>query len=332
MKVLLTKRFFKSDLEYIKKRVPDSIIFLNEDFVKDELINLAKEADVFFGGLIDKDLVVAAENLKFIQIPWNGVDNLDWELIESLDITLCNSHSNAFVVAEHAVALLFDALKKISHHDRLMREGNWNRIFPGVVNDVSPFSSSLREKRIGILGFGSIGKSIYRMLGGFECDFKVFNRTGFLDEFYTDLTSYPMTDLNLEVTDLDVLFIALPLTAETNSLIDQDCFNSMPENLVLVNISRGAIVNEEALYNSLKSKIIGWAAIDTWYSYPNVENPIKPPSINFPFESLQNITMSPHRAGYIDSGFPHLDDAIENLNRSLKEEGLINVISVKNKY
>ena len=62
-----------------------------------------------------------------MQIPWTGVDNLNFELLKKYNVTVCNSHSNSLAVAEHAIALMFDAAKKISYHDRLLRIGEWNR-------------------------------------------------------------------------------------------------------------------------------------------------------------------------------------------------------------
>lgn len=333
MKVLFTKKFFPQDLEYIKAKIDVRVEFINEDnFEQDRLIELAPQADVFFGGLINEELLTAATHLKFIQIPWTGVDNLNWELLAERNVTVCNSHSNAYVVAEHAVALMLDAAKKISWHDRNMRKGNWNRLFPNVTNAVSPFSASIKNSKIGILGFGAVGQSIYEMLSGFQCDVLAFNRTGNSECSGDRLTTYCSEKLREVADQLDVLFISVPLTEQTTGFVNKALFDELKPKCILVNVSRGKVVSEEDLYNALNVGSLGWAAIDTWYHYPSKDHPIAFPSKKYAFHELSNVTLSPHRAGYVDAGFPHLDDAILNLNRFVKGEGLINVLSGANRY
>lgn len=106
----------------------------------------------------------------------------------------------------------------------------------------------------------------------------------------------------------------------------------MNKSSIFINVSRGEIVNETDLYYALKNNIIGSAGIDTWYNYPSFKNPDVYPSIKHDFHKLDNIILSPHRSGYIEDGFPHLDDAIDNLNKFTKNEQLINIVSLKNGY
>lgn len=113
LNVLLTRRFFQSDVEYIKNGVVAGVnIIVPRSFSGADLIDAAKDADIFFGPIISKELCQASKRLKFIQVPWTGVDNLNFELIREIGITVCNSHSNAYAVAEHAIALMLDAAKK----------------------------------------------------------------------------------------------------------------------------------------------------------------------------------------------------------------------------
>jgi len=106
----------------------------------------------------------------------------------------------------------------------------------------------------------------------------------------------------------------------------------MPDHALLINVARGEIVSESALFHSLANNIIGGAAIDTWYQHPNPALKENYPSGKYEFHKLQNIVMSPHRAGYVDSGFPHLDDAIENLNRAVQGLPLLNIVSTSSAY
>ena len=137
--VVLTRKFFDADLQFIKNGVKEGAnIIIPEAFTEDDLMKYAPEADIFFGPVISKRLCGAATHLKFIQVPWTGVDNLNFDLIREIGVKVCNSHSNAYAVAEQALALMFDAAKKMAYHDRLMRTGDWNRPRPDKSNAVSP--------------------------------------------------------------------------------------------------------------------------------------------------------------------------------------------------
>jgi phosphoglycerate dehydrogenase-like enzyme len=333
MKVLLTKAFFPSDIEYIKQRInPEIEIVIPENFMEDTIAELSQGIDVLLGGLITEKILKNAFNLKFIQIPWTGVENVDFELVNKYQIIVCNSHSNSRIVAEHAIALMFDASKKIAYHDRLMRKGNWNR--PGInQNSINAFSRTIFGSKVAIIGFGSIGRNIYKLLSGFDCDFKIFDK--YLDELLIEsknITFFSMESLSNELDNIDYLFLCIPLTAETKGIINSDFFPFLNKKCILINTSRGEIINEDDLFNALKMKNICFAAIDTWYNYPNKQNPIVYPSIKNDFHTLDNLILSPHRAGFVEEGFPHLDDAIENLNRYSSGKNLINMISAQKEF
>jgi phosphoglycerate dehydrogenase-like enzyme len=336
MKVLFTKPFFEADIRYITDRLTDGIeLVAPADYTPAAIAASAQEADVLFGGTINDQILTEAANLKFIQVPWTGVDSLDFELLKKHNVTIANSHSNAVIVAEHAVALMLDAGKKIAYHDRLMRSGEWNRVKPGNANEVSPFSKMASGATVAIVGFGAIGKGIYKLLSGFSCNFKVFNRSGKATEGYADkgnLQFFPIDERDGKLNDADFVFICIPLTPDTKELVDAQFLEKLNSKSVLINVSRGEAINEDALFNWLTSNKDAFAAIDTWYNYPTKDNPSPYPSLKNNFHELNNLILSPHRAGYTDAGFLHLDDAIENLNRFKQGRKLINVISLNDKY
>lgn len=334
MKVLLTKDFLPGDLDYISMRLLPGIELVSPRSYDDlSLRELAPEADVLLGGYVSEILLSYATKLKFIQIPWTGIDNLDFELLGKHNITVCNSHSNAGVVAEHAVAMMFDAAKKITYHDKLLRQGKWNRVNPGRSNEISPFSSMVSKSKVGVVGFGAIGRKIFEFLKGFDCIFKVFNKEEVMfRKEMCNLTVFPTSAIHSELNDLDYVFVAVPLTPSTRKMINKDFLSSMNREAVLINISRGEVVNEKDLYDAVYTKSIAFAAIDTWFNYPTHDMPEVFPSADFDFHLLDNIVLSPHRAGYMKAGFPHLDDAIENLNRFYQGKSLINVVSLIERY
>jgi phosphoglycerate dehydrogenase-like enzyme len=330
LKVLVTKKLQESDKQFIEKGVKGNCELIypeeyNEKCIKD----LVVDADVLLGNFITKNILDNAKKLKLIQIPWTGVDFLDFDLLKRYDFTVCNSHSNALAVAEHAIALMFDVAKKLSFHDYMLRKGIWNRIYDNT--GVSPFSKKIFNSNITIVGYGSIGKKIKELLSSFNPNFNIVDKVNY--ESTDDNIKYFNNDNLCEaLKNADFVFISVPLTDYTKNMVNEHFFNCMDERSVLINISRGEVINEKDLFNALDKKIIKGAAIDTWFNYPNANDKNVLPSKYFPFHKLDNIVMSPHRAGYIEGELPHLYDVIENLNNLATGRELINIVSIDNKY
>lgn len=332
--VVLTRKFFDADLQFIKNGVKEGAnIIIPEAFTEDDLMKYAPDADIFFGPVISKRLCETATHLKFIQVPWTGVDNLNFDLIREIGVKVCNSHSNAYAVAEQAVALMFDAAKKIAYHDRLMRTGDWNRPKPDKSNVVSPFSKRVSKSQIGIIGFGHIGKIIRQYLSAMECQFHIADISVNEKNVEAGAEFYPMTNMKELLGAVDYVFLCVPLTAETRGFFGKEQFEAMRQDAIMINTSRGEIVEEAALYEALKNNMIAGAAMDTWYNNP--KNPFdvdSKPSLNYPFETLDNLVLSPHRSAMIAGELPHLDDAVLNINRTIDGLEPMNVVSVDKKF
>ena len=332
--VVLTRKFFPADLEYIQKGVKEGVnIIIPESFTEDDLLPYAVDADIFLGPVISKRLCQAAKHLNFIQVPWTGVDNLNFDLISEIGVKVCNSHSNAYAVAEHAIALMFDAAKKLSYHDHLMRTGDWNRPKPDKSNVVSPFSKRVSGSEIGIIGYGHIGKLIKQYASALGCNFHV-NNTRVAEKYIDgDITYYPMTELKELLSQVDYVFLTVPLTPQTRGFFGEKEFTVMKEDAIMINVSRGEIVDPAAMYDALINNKIGGVAMDTWYNNP--KNPFDvdcKPSLQYPFETLDNMILSPHRSAMVAGELPHLDDAICNINRVVDGLEPINVVNVDKKF
>lgn len=332
--VVLTRKFFDADLHFIKNGVKEGAnIIIPEAYTEDDLMKYAPEADVFFGPVISKKLCEAATHLKFIQVPWTGVDNLNFGLIREIGVKVCNSHSNAYAVAEQALSLMFDATKKIAYHDRLMRTGDWNRPKPDKSNVVSPFSGRVSKSHVGIIGFGHIGRIIRQYLSAMECRFHIADISVHEKKEEDGMSFYPMSQLMELLGKVDYVFLCVPLTEETRGFFGTEQFAAMKETAIMINTSRGEIVDEDALYMALKNNMIGGAAMDTWYNNPR--NPFDTdckPSLKNPFETLDNLVLSPHRAAMIAGELPHLEDAVMNINRTVDGLEPLNVVSVDKKF
>lgn len=330
LNVLLTRRFFQRDIDYIESRLKPGIVLLKpDDYSVESLVRYAHDADVFFGPLVSAELCSAAPKLRFIQVPWTGVDNVDLKLAQDLGVRVCNSHSNASAVAEHAVALYFALAKKLVYHDRMMRQGCWNRPLPDGSNAESPFSYRIGGSNIGLLGCGHIGSQIVKYLAPYDCRFHIvdIDPNQSLYEKYK-VVYYPPKSMDEMFATVDCLFVCMPLTEATRGLLSADRLAKLKPQAFVVNTSRAEIVDEAALYKTLESRSMAGAAMDVWYNAPS--SPAQtdvPPSLHYPFHKLDNILLSPHRAAMVASELPHLDGAIENLNRTVSGLPLINIVS-----
>jgi len=337
VKVLLSKSLMAPDRAYLAERLSADVQFVEPERFDAEAVAAAiqiGDIDVVMGGLLAEPVLAAAaaHGVRFFQIPWTGVDNVDFDALARHGVTVCNSHSNGGIVAEHALALMLASAKKIAYHDRLMRDGRWNRVDPAG-NEVSPFSRTLAGTRAVVLGYGAIGQGIARRLSGFDVSVEAVTTRGTLSDGAPPVArAWAVADLEQALSGADWVFVALPLTAATRGLIGASALAAMGANATLVNVSRGAIVAESALHEALAGGTVLGAGIDTWYSYPTRDEPQRAPSQAHDFAALPNVVMSPHRAGYATGGFPHLDDAIANLQRTGRGEAPLNIVGPERGY
>lgn len=332
LKILLLRGFLPSDLNYLKTHLSEYYEFIiPADFSSENLTTLAKDADVFIGNKISKELIDAAKNLKLIQVPGVGVDKIDLKLLKDKDISICNTHSNAQYVAEYGVALMFSLIKKICIHDRLMRKGVWFR--PKEECDESYMPDSINGKTIGFLGFGHIAQRIAAYLSAFPIKFLAFNRSGYKTKVCVErLPTINFVDLKSILTTSDIIFVTLPLTEKTRNLVNLEKIRLMKKTAYLINISRGPVIREKDLYIALKEKYIAGAAIDVWYDDIYTDGKVKYPSKKFPFHELENIILSPYYAAITKETSTHLRDVVSNLKLYAKEGSLINVVDKTEGY
>lgn len=328
-KVLLTKKFYSKDLEYIKSGLDAGIHLIDpQEYTEAALLIKCSDVKALLGAFISERLLEESKNLELIQIPWTGVDKLDYETLNKFDIHVCNSHSNGNAVAEMAIALFLSAVKGVVYHDNQLRKGFWNRPTPDNSNSYSPFSREISKMNIGILGYGSIGRAIHKMLGGLCSNFSILTHSGIGSN--EGVTYFEKSNEQEFYENIDCLFVCLPLTSKTLGYVNEQKLKWMKKGSFLVNTARGSVINEKDLFNVLEEKHLEGAAIDTWWQGPSAKDEFHPSE--FPFRSLDHVVMSPHRAGMIQGSLPHLDDVIKNLNNLHRGLSLINKVNIKDKY
>ena len=230
---------------------------------------------------LDKEILEHCDNLKIISRHGVGYDNVDLDFLNENKIALCiTSTSNAVSVAEHVLSFFIYLTKNLSLSDSLVKEGNFEK------RSQLPNFFELYKKKVLIIGFGRIGKEVAKRCLGFDMEVYVYDP--FLDNEIIIRNQCIPIEKNQGLAIADFITIHLPLNRDTKNFISQTELNQMRKNSILVNTSRGGIVNENDLCIALDSKKIQGAGMDVFVS--------EPPESNHPFFKLDNILLTPHNA------------------------------------
>lgn len=321
MKILLTKKYYNKDLSYLKNNINKHCeIIIPESYDENGILKLCKDIDVFLGSFMTSKIAKSSKKAKLWQIPWTGIDDIDINIIKDTDIIICNSHSNSKVVAEHGMALFLSMVKKIPYHDRIMRSGNYNRPNEEELYELSPYSESISKMSVGIYGYGHIGKKIAQYLHPYGLKINICDKEPPNIEM-ADIKYYIPKQKDLFYENINALFICLPLNYETINIIDYEAIKKIQKRSYIINVSRADIICKQDLYDALEDGTLDGAALDVWWKDNNIKKK------NCKIQTMNNIIMSPHRAGIVYDELPHLIDAIRNINNLYEGKELINMVN-----
>ncbi len=280
----LLKKYLKTDWEII----PFNPQWKNGIDLDDEII-------AYVGFKPSKDLLKSIKGLKYHITQSAGYEWADEEFYRKQGIILINSHANAVSVAEHAIALFFALMKDIVNSDRLVRErkGIW---LPLKENMVMTWGA--RNKKALIFGTGAIGKEIAKRLKAFEMKIIGIKRKKQHVEYFDEI--YTLNEFKKVLGTVDAIFIAIPLSNETKNLLKKEEMELIKETAFIINVARAQIIDEEALYNALKERLIGGAGLDVHYVLPWETTNGDKIMYHFPFHELNNVILTPYRAWYSD--------------------------------
>ncbi|NQT59446.1 MAG: hydroxyacid dehydrogenase [Bacteroidetes bacterium] len=274
---------------------------------------------LIYGNLSPEDAELAP-NLKLLIVPFTGIAHLDPGFFKKQGILVANSPGNGPTVAERALALAMATCGRLVEFHNDMAAGNWHRT--GDPQKPFDYWFSMLGKRVSILGTGDIGQGVARLLQGFDCRIMGFRKGKDLPEYFDSVT----TSVDEALEFAEILFVVLPLNPETDNLINQSNIDKL-RGKIMVNVSRGSIVNEEALYNSLANGEMRGAGIDVWYDYPSKKRPQTTGS-EYPFHKLPNVVMSPHAGSHAPEGkMGQLKGALLALETYLKNGVPVNLVS-----
>jgi phosphoglycerate dehydrogenase-like enzyme len=251
--------------------------------------------EILVGGRAREEQMTACSSLHTLIIPWAGLQSAMREMLLSFPhLSVHNLHHNARPAAELGFALLLAAAKSIVPLDRALRDGDWSARYEGDCSQL------LIGRHAVVLGYGAIGGHV-----GNLCRAIGMRVTGI--RRHPEKTDRECPDVVTGIDALhellpkaDVVFLCLPLTPRTKGIIGRDELSLLPNHSILVNIGRGPLADEEALYQALRSRAIHAAGLDVWYTYPSsVEERCHTAPSRFPFGELDNAVLSPHRAGHL---------------------------------
>ncbi len=271
MKLYLQTPYYQ---DYLKNHASIDIEFVEEK----------SQAEVIISGSF-KELDYH-KDLKAVIVPYTGLDQIDLELIKKHQIPLYNTTDHSKFVAEKALQLLLALLGNVANfHNRLMH-GDWSH---RNSDERIPWVS-LFNRKIGIYGYGRIGRIFQELTTPFTKEFYVIDR----GKDYPNTT--PVKDLETLVDKSEIIVIAAPLTEDTEGVFNANILSRMQDKY-LINVGRGPIIEEEALYNALRNQTLKGFASDVWYQYPT-QNKVRKSPTKFPIDQFKNIIVSPHCGGY----------------------------------
>ncbi|GIW23261.1 MAG: hypothetical protein KatS3mg068_2268 [Candidatus Sericytochromatia bacterium] len=258
MKILVLDNVDSSAIEILKKNNFD--VDVKNNLSNQDLENIISNYDVLIvrsQTKVTKSVIEKGKNLKIIARAGVGLDNIDVNSAKEKNIKVINSPSgNTISAAEHTLGLILAISRNIAFADKSMKEGKWERNkFVGY---------ELNNKTLGIIGFGKIGSHLAKI-----CKVIGMNILAY-DPYIKNLEDEKMKLVSFDdvIQNSDYITLHLPLTEETKNLINIEIFRKMKKSAILINCSRGGIVNEDDLYIALKENIIKGAALDVFENEP----------------------------------------------------------------
>jgi phosphoglycerate dehydrogenase-like enzyme len=298
----------------VSQRVLDAIVSLNpQGFTtiaiggktpEEQQVEAVKDADfiMWFSAKMADRVLRSAGKVRLVQGLSAGYDSVNLKLLRELNIPCANNGgANSWAVADHAVLAMLTLYRRIIAADRSTREGRWREAIDGTN------TFEMANKVVGIMGFGNIGQKVARRVQAFDATV----------QYYDKFPPKPEREreLNVKRVALDELFRTsdivschAPLTNDTRHVVNRERLATMKPTAILVNTSRGEVVDEGALYEALRDKRIAGAGLDVFE-----KEPVDP---NNPLLKLENVVVSPHSAGTTwDTWFRRAGFAYQNMKR-----------------
>ena len=271
---------------------------IGRKLLPEEIVKFAHKAEGIIAGTeaYSEDVINKLPNLKVISRLGVGLDNIDLKIADEKGIKVFITNSPAPAVAELILGLMLDIKRRISNQNQNLKEGKWEK----------KMGSLLQGNTLGIIGLGTVGKALIRLVQGF--DFIVLAYDQVKDEKFQKEYNVQYTELNTLLKESDIVSLNINLTDQTKYLINKTRLKLMKSDSVLINTSRGEIVDELALYTALKNGELAGAGLDVFEQEP----------YSGLFTELENVVLTPHIGSYAKEVRVQMEiEAAQNLVKGL---------------
>jgi glyoxylate reductase len=311
-KVLITRNVPDSWMKELDLIADVTIWNKKEDFLmpRKELLSEIKHYDAlinFAEVVANEEFVEYAHKLKIIANCSIGFDNLNLPLLTSKDIWASNAPGFFnYPVAEYVFTGILTISRRLLEADDFVRRGEWQAFEPGRWDGVS-----LKEKTVGIIGLGTIGKELRLMVKAMGAKVIYYTLMPGIEEGSTSFEEL--------ISSSDVISIHVPLTPETINLFNAQVIEKVKQGVIIANTSRGSIVDQVALIQALKSGKVGGAVLDVFQDEPNIPNELY---------QMKNVLLTPHIAGGTQSAREAcVKRAVQNVAAVLKNNKPMNALN-----
>jgi phosphoglycerate dehydrogenase-like enzyme len=295
--------------EWVRARVPDADIVVVDGVDRVELKQALDSADAVVAGQLESDLLQDAHELRLVHVLGAGWDGIAVDALPP-GCLVCNVFEHETAIGEWVLMAMLALTRRLVVYDRDLRAGEWHTAFSyGGTPE-----RDLRGCVVGCIGVGNIGSRVVELAHAVGMRAIAITRAPTPERAALLGVDWlgSMADLDRLLRESDFVVICVPLTEETAGLIGRAELKLIGSGGYLINVARGAIVQETPLYDALRASEIAGAGLDVWYRYPDHVGQTTLPA-NVPFWELENVVMTPHSAGWSA-------DALERRWRFISEQ------------
>jgi phosphoglycerate dehydrogenase-like enzyme len=308
----------------IKDELPPGLDYdiLPDPIDRARLAAVAPAADILVSNHWRADYP-AAPKIRLVQSVATGTDLFDLPALPK-GCTICNAFGHETAIAEYVVMAMLALHHRFFQISAEFRErGSWatSWVEGGVPH------GEVRGTTLGIVGYGRVGREVARRAASFGCCILAANRSP--RERDPEVAQiYPLAELDRMLPECDTVAMCTALGPETTGLITAQRLALMKPSAFLINIARGPVIDEDALYSALRDNRLGGAAIDVWWQYPTPQEPNRRGS-RHPFHALPNTIVTPHNSGWTGGMVRRRwDEIADNIARFVRGDSLINVVAL----